>query len=606
MSKPDPFRANEVPVDRGFLAPLATYADGQTELAWPTFPVGAVIDGLRSFGSEGYDTPEAIRKNAGAAFDVAGGAVMGGAGVGLAGGLADNAVGSAGGKLARGASDLPMDLYSRMARAKEMGFDTERPVYHGTDQAFESFDDMAKPGNAAMGHSRGAYFTDSEKFASDYGPNVGQYFVKDGKMLDLPKFSNASDLAKIFGDDILKIPGIPDRAESYWFFKDGPAYRGSESDRVGSEMKRRAMEAGYVGARFPEMKANTTVIFDPRNIRSTSAAFDPAKSDSANLLAANAKSGAAVPLLQNALERAQPQGIRAYHGSPHDFDRFSLDKIGTGEGAQAYGHGLYFADSEDVARNYRDALSRGDPKDPVFNSYDLIRNGLPKEEARQLFQEIIDDGAKSWPAEGKRQERLDFARRSLEAIDSGAVDQYKSPGKMYEVNIKANPEDFLDWDKPLSQQSEAVRKALEQYGIRDGYQVLTNQGRSEIFPTLEDAAAAGPRLGSTGISRTDPLGSNILESRQLVPGDYTDKAAATAKLREAGIPGIRYLDGMSRGAGEGSSNYVVFDDQLVDILRKYANAPTGAAIPAGMEASQGQDTDPALVEYLRLTGQIPY
>src|SRR5690606_18965584 len=49
-------------------------------------------------------------------------------------------------------------------------------------------------------------------------------------------------------------------------------------------------------------------------------------------------------------------GIRAYHGSPHDFDRFSMDKIGTGEGAQAYGHGLYFAEAEDVARSYRDGL----------------------------------------------------------------------------------------------------------------------------------------------------------------------------------------------------------------------------------------------------------
>ena len=37
------------------------------------------------------------------------------------------------------------------------------------------------------------------------------------------------------------------------------------------------------------------------------------------------------------------EGITAYHGSPHTFDKFSMDKIGTGEGAQAYGHGLYFA-----------------------------------------------------------------------------------------------------------------------------------------------------------------------------------------------------------------------------------------------------------------------
>ena len=39
------------------------------------------------------------------------------------------------------------------------------------------------------------------------------------------------------------------------------------------------------------------------------------------------------------------KGIRAYHGSPYDFEKFDISKIGTGEGAQAYGHGLYFAEN---------------------------------------------------------------------------------------------------------------------------------------------------------------------------------------------------------------------------------------------------------------------
>ena len=51
--------------------------------------------------------------------------------------------------------------------------------------------------------------------------------------------------------------------------------------------------------------------------------------------------------------------ITAYHGSPHEFDQFDTSKIGTGEGAQSYGHGLYFAESEPIARHYRDALTKG-------------------------------------------------------------------------------------------------------------------------------------------------------------------------------------------------------------------------------------------------------
>lgn len=69
----------------------------------------------------------------------------------------------------------------------------------------------------------------------------------------------------------------------------------------------------------------------------------------------------------------------------------------------------------------------------------------------------------------------------------------------------------------------------------------------------------------------------------------TDHPAAAQKLREAGIPGIRYLDQGSRTAGEGSRNYVVFDDALIDILRKYSNAPdpNTAAILAILAAQQG-------------------
>lgn len=53
------------------------------------------------------------------------------------------------------------------------------------------------------------------------------------------------------------------------------------------------------------------------------------------------------------------QEMTAYHGSPHDLPpveghpigKFDMSKIGTGEGAQAYGHGLYFAENPNVAKS---------------------------------------------------------------------------------------------------------------------------------------------------------------------------------------------------------------------------------------------------------------
>ena len=50
-------------------------------------------------------------------------------------------------------------------------------------------------------------------------------------------------------------------------------------------------------------------------------------------------------------------GAIVWHGSPHKFDKFDASKIGTGEGAQAYGHGLYLAESPDVAKSYSGKLA---------------------------------------------------------------------------------------------------------------------------------------------------------------------------------------------------------------------------------------------------------
>src|SRR5690606_31267416 len=80
------------------------------------------------------------------------------------------AIGSAGGRLAASASDLPMDEASRLARAREMGFDTDRVLYHGTDETFTEFD-PAKSRTA-----RYHFFTPERETAGVYGRNVGEYF----------------------------------------------------------------------------------------------------------------------------------------------------------------------------------------------------------------------------------------------------------------------------------------------------------------------------------------------------------------------------------------------------------------------------------------------
>ena len=292
------------------------------------------------------------------------------------------------------------------------------------------------------------------------------------------------------------------------------------------------------------------------------------------------------------------KGIRAYHGSPHSFDRFDISKIGTGEGAQAYGHGLYFAGNEDVARSYR-----GSPElkyarfsghmSPVEEAvYDKILSGVDSHDTFTRLKSI-----------GYSDEQL------FDAIDK--INPQK--GSMYEVLINAEPEHFLDWDKPLSEQSPVVREVVksvvpnvekrggpalssEEFAAKYGsilrgtpYEALPERALTSVLSAGPEASkdfvelvrATNPEAASklnraianygspTGAQIYHALGSSSATNANFLraPDRGTEASAA---FREAGIPGIKYLDAASRGAGEGSRNYVIFDDKLIDILRRYA------------------------------------
>lgn len=88
------------------VAPVGIYEDGSYGPAWPGV-MAVPAEGMANFGRYGYDSPEAVEDNARSAFDVAGGAMTGSLATGLAGGMVDNAVGSAATKAAHDVSKLP-------------------------------------------------------------------------------------------------------------------------------------------------------------------------------------------------------------------------------------------------------------------------------------------------------------------------------------------------------------------------------------------------------------------------------------------------------------------------------------------------------------------
>jgi len=283
----------------------------------------------------------------------------------------------------------------------------------------------------------------------------------------------------------------------------------------------------------------------------------------------------AAPLVEGAAENiakaAVKTGITAYHGSPYDFDRFDISKIGTGEGAQAYGHGLYFAGNEDVAKQYRDQLAKG------FS--DAQGNPLPDETQRALeyiqpkFKASGDYAAGLQDAISRMQDQADFYRKQYDSgpnlYDSAAerlkaVDpnNLKPAGSMYQVNINADPDHFLDWDKSFGEQSPAVQSAVENLWLKRG-----NELGGDLPPFVR--------------SEGRDTGQFI---HNAIDAAYPQQGASSA-LQSEGVPGIKYLDQGSRGAGGegGTQNYVTFSDDMIDILKKYGLA--GALAPVGAGAA---------------------
>lgn len=263
--------------------------------------------------------------------------------------------------------------------------------------------------------------------------------------------------------------------------------------------------------------------------------------------------------------------IRAYHGSPHQFEKFSTSKIGTGEGAQAYGHGLYFAENEDVARAYRKALTRG-----------------------------------------------------------------KEPGHMYEVDIQASPSKFLDWDKPLSKQPKEIQDALGfrptttgsaagprlysdvlKTWIADTDQPINrvmNLRDPQIADALKNVGVLGIRYLDEGsrvaarmnvrdlpgwkqtveaadkeIGEIRELVKNNLNNKSLLPAFFENQHNKIAELEKRKATALDRIKQIEED-GDLSRNYVVFDEDMINVLRRYGILPSVpvAPVPVGQKPTVEQ------------------
>ena len=241
--------------------------------------------------------------------------------------------------------------------------------------------------------------------------------------------------------------------------------------------------------------------------------------------------------------------ITTYHGSPHLFGRLDPSKVGTGEGAQAYGVGAgYTAESRPVAEGYRSATTkdRYASKEGVFEPSSLEHLNVRATLRKDGLDTAIET-ARKFSVDADYPETAAKAARDLTVLErlkqSGGIQPIQ--GYLYkgEIPDEILPK-FLDWDQPISNQKE-LQQILKNENLQD---LLTRNEPRKVGRFTQ------VRMGG------EPSGDEITGAdlyRNLTEKLGSEKKASEY-LEKIGVRGIRYLDQGSRGSGEGTSNFIPF------------------------------------------------
>ena len=286
----------------------------------------------------------------------------------------------------------------------------------------------------------------------------------------------------------------------------------------------------------------------------------------------------------------------AWHGSPHDFDTFDLGAIGTGEGNQAHGWGLYFAKDKKVSDLYRRELSliHDVDKGTLFKvdvpdtktmideqqslnilsketkqSLNAAINALPEQEKEVFINEytnspLFNHYAKKGIDElGSKFNQLDteynllkdkyldkYIEGELNTITQRTINRL---AEKYNIDLKAlkeNPDSIKDVKNQLDTM---WFNAFTEYGMASKkYREIYWGKYKEDFSTL---------LNDSGINGRD----FYLALSKALGG----AKKASEHLNEYGVKGITYV-----GEQDGRC-YVVFDDKAIKVIEKYNQSING-------------------------------
>lgn len=267
--------------------------------------------------------------------------------------------------------------------------------------------------------------------------------------------------------------------------------------------------------------------------------------------------------------------MTAWHGSPHDHQKFDSSKIGTGEGTRAFGYGLYFAGKKEIAEYYRDNLTRRVPGRIIYDGKTIKEDTIysrsldhmarfGKDSALTNIDDSIRFNDKYAPGIAQL---FRSARAMLEEADADKL--VLNRGKLYQVDLKPDDSDLLQWERPLNEHGEGIREIVS--GIDDRF--TFGKDRETVSGW---SAATGKLPIDLGAMTGHEFYSHVsrILSRESISQELSNRMASEYLL-SLGIRGIKYLDASSRDAGEGTFNYVIFDDRDIEIVAKFSHEADG-------------------------------
>ena len=295
----------------------------------------------------------------------------------------------------------------------------------------------------------------------------------------------------------------------------------------------------------------------------------------------------------------------AWHGSPHDFDEFDLGAIGTGEGNQAHGWGLYFAKDKKVSKLYKEVLSKaqGSNKSSLFkveipnetellpeqypiSGYsryvrDSLKNGLHKmsEEQLERFTSLL---IKYHKGSIIGDERIDKYIRFMDIgyiiselhnknktindinkIQKRNVDRFlKSVGIDENIDTIAGDEDLLEEVYKKFRYDLYPQYEKEKQLEREREEKAISNVKTDVYGALEKTNIDGKQLYSF-------LSHALGNDEHFNLHNVKNAKKASEFLNSIGIKGI-YYDGKQDGRC-----YVVFDDKAIKVIEKYNQSVNG-------------------------------